>query len=658
MSKVQVDTIVDKDDISAPSLTKGAIVTGVCTATSFDGAISEWVLGANGSSDYTFTGSGLTGAENDPTLYLKRGQKYRFKNSSGGHPFRIQSTANGSTGTAYNDGVTNNDAGNGTTLEWDVQFDAPDVLYYQCTSHGGMGGKIYIGNSGNSSTLVDLNVSGISTFSGDVSIADKIIHTGDTNTAIRFPDADTVSVETSGSEAIRVDSSGRLLIKETSVAGSAPLCVGNGGQELFEFSPGSATYNGGLLEYIHRSDGNTRPDLNMYVAGAGAFKVYTSGANERLRIDSAGKVGIGTTIPTRSFDVRGDATIGIDQHSGNPGTTVGILTVRGHHVNSDSEYAQLYLANSNSSGGSTASIRANRDATSNYATSLSFFTNHTVSAGNGDERLRIGTTGQLGLSAGGVGVAATDYGTSGQVLTSGGASATATWADASSPGGATGLDFNDDVKVRWGTDNDLEQYHDNSNAYVVNTGGQLLIRSTTGVQLGSPSGAVYFSGTENGQSAMYFNNSAKLKATTTGLEFIGISNGSGNAYVKINSVTGQVLFDSSSRIIKQNIDDSTYGIDAIKLLKPRKFKMIEGSTGIVESGNTELGFIADEMISIIPELVSSGPKSVLTQKDEDTEVIPLNIDYPKLTAVLAKALQEAITKIETLETKVSALEVA
>ena len=163
MSKVQVDTIVDKDDISAPSLTKGAIVTGVCTATSFDGAISEWVLGANGSSDYTFTGSGLTGAENDPTLYLKRGQKYRFKNSSGGHPFRIQSTANGSAGTAYNDGVTNNDAGDGTTLEWDVQFDAPSVLYYQCTAHGSMGGKIYIGNSGNSSTLVDLNVSGVTT---------------------------------------------------------------------------------------------------------------------------------------------------------------------------------------------------------------------------------------------------------------------------------------------------------------------------------------------------------------------------------------------------------------------------------------------------------------------------------------------------------------
>ena len=146
---------------------------------------------------------------------------------------------------------------------------------------------------------------GIATATG-LDVADKITHTGDANTAIRFPSADTVSVETGGSEALRVDSGGRLLIKETSVAGSAPLCVGNGGQELFEFTPGSATYNGGLLEYIHRSDGNTRPDLNMYVAGAGAFKVYTSGANERLRVESGGDVGINTSNPTVKLDISED----------------------------------------------------------------------------------------------------------------------------------------------------------------------------------------------------------------------------------------------------------------------------------------------------------------------------------------------------------------
>ena len=150
--------------VSGITVTGGVNATGVITATSLDAAISEWVLGANGSSDYTFTGPGLTGAENDPSIYLVRGQKYNFKNSSGGHPFRIQSTPNGSTGTQYNDGVTNNDAGNGTTLIWNVQFDAPEVLYYQCTAHSSMGGKIYIGNSGESivvGSAVTINSSGI-----------------------------------------------------------------------------------------------------------------------------------------------------------------------------------------------------------------------------------------------------------------------------------------------------------------------------------------------------------------------------------------------------------------------------------------------------------------------------------------------------------------
>ena len=81
----------------------------------------------------------------------------------GAHPFRIQSTPNGSAGSAYNDGVTNNDVSNGT-LTWDVQFDSPRVLYYQCTSHANMGGVIYIDNAntgsaggGGSTNIVPLN---------------------------------------------------------------------------------------------------------------------------------------------------------------------------------------------------------------------------------------------------------------------------------------------------------------------------------------------------------------------------------------------------------------------------------------------------------------------------------------------------------------------
>jgi len=120
---------------------------GVVTTSALDAAISFWTLGASGSNHYTFTGPGDLNGDTDPDLQLIRGQKYVFKNRSGGHPFRIQSTPNGSAGTAYNDGVTNNDAGSGTDLIFDVPFDAPSILYYQCTSHGSMGGPIYIGSS-------------------------------------------------------------------------------------------------------------------------------------------------------------------------------------------------------------------------------------------------------------------------------------------------------------------------------------------------------------------------------------------------------------------------------------------------------------------------------------------------------------------------------
>ena len=130
----------------------GDIVSAAATfttlnVTSLVGGGTEWTLGADGTNNYTFSGPGFTGAENDPTITLVRGQEYKIINNMGAHPFRIQSTPNGSTGTIYNDGVTNNDVSNGT-LTWDVQFDAPDVLYYQCTAHANMGGIIYIIDAG------------------------------------------------------------------------------------------------------------------------------------------------------------------------------------------------------------------------------------------------------------------------------------------------------------------------------------------------------------------------------------------------------------------------------------------------------------------------------------------------------------------------------
>jgi len=124
----------------------GVTVTGVCSATSFYGDASlavsgKWTLGANGSTDYTFTGTGIVGTENDPIIYLARGAVYEFVNNSGGsHPFQIRQSNGGS---AYNTGVTNNGASSGT-IRFEVPFSAPNTLYYQCTSHSGMGNNIVV----------------------------------------------------------------------------------------------------------------------------------------------------------------------------------------------------------------------------------------------------------------------------------------------------------------------------------------------------------------------------------------------------------------------------------------------------------------------------------------------------------------------------------
>ena len=119
-------------------------IGGTCTATHFDGALGVWTLGANGTSDYTFTGTGLSGTVNDPALNLVRGQTYIFKNRSGGHPFRIQTSYQDTSGTAYNTGITNNSAANGTDLIFKVPQDAPNPLFYQCTAHTNMSGRLDI----------------------------------------------------------------------------------------------------------------------------------------------------------------------------------------------------------------------------------------------------------------------------------------------------------------------------------------------------------------------------------------------------------------------------------------------------------------------------------------------------------------------------------
>ena len=117
----------------------GSLLTNLPSDTPADTDVQvTYDISNNGQSAYRFTGPGYSGADDNPDLYLVRGQRYRFINATGGHPFQIQSDTSG---TAYTDGVSGSQTG---TQDFNVQHNAPERLYYQCTSHPAMIGNIYI----------------------------------------------------------------------------------------------------------------------------------------------------------------------------------------------------------------------------------------------------------------------------------------------------------------------------------------------------------------------------------------------------------------------------------------------------------------------------------------------------------------------------------
>ena len=116
--------------------------TGTIAGT-FGGSVQNtFTVSNNGASDYTFAQDNkwFLSNVNDPILYLRRGETYRFIISASGHPFQIR-VSNG--GSAYSDGITNNTIASGT-LTFVVPMNAPATLYYQCTAHSGMGNTINI----------------------------------------------------------------------------------------------------------------------------------------------------------------------------------------------------------------------------------------------------------------------------------------------------------------------------------------------------------------------------------------------------------------------------------------------------------------------------------------------------------------------------------
>ena len=112
----------------------------------------------------------------------------------------------------------------------------------------------------------------------------------------------------------------------------------------------------------------------------------------------------------------------------------------------------------------------------------------------------------------------------------------------------------------------------------------------------------------------------------------------------------------SDQRLKENIVDATSQWDDIKGLQVRKYNFRE-ATG--HETHTQLGLIAQEVESVSPGLVETSAvkegETVLDADGNQLESIK-SINYSVLYMKAVKALQEAMTRIETLETKVAALE--
>ena len=127
------------------------------------------------------------------------------------------------------------------------------------------------------------------------------------------------------------------------------------------------------------------------------------------------------------------------------------------------------------------------------------------------------------------------------------------------------------------------------------------------------------------------------------------SAGAGTHFLKWNSGTGQVTYDSSSRLVKDNIVDSPYGLAEVMQLKSRKYLRIDDQ-------RDEIGLIADEVQAVMPEFVPMSQKSIFTKNEEDTELVPSGVYYEKLSSVLVKAIQEQQAIITSLTDRITALE--
>jgi hypothetical protein len=503
--------------------------------------------------------------------------------------------------------------------------------------------KVWVGNaattpvlllgSGADGTFTNLTVSGVASFADGTVSAPSITNIGDTNTGIYFPAADTIAFTEGGVESMRIDASGNLGIGATGT--TARLGV------VSAVGQNSAVFTDNTNYTFEIKSGGSGV---AYIGGqSGSSLALGTNGTEKVRIDSSGNVGIGTSSPSSI------AGYGVLSVSGSTGGLVEVMsagTERGRFLTS----------------GTVTTLQASslpldlRSTGANYITA-------TV---NGAERMRITSAGNVGINNSSPVSRLDVTGPSGVTSFTGTTRLGATIQGALSTNDYSGIDFtsnNNAPRARvaavftgsgsslsFGTSNNYANGITNT-AMSIDPSGNLFIGTTstfynasrlTCVTAAASNAAGVFATSvagDTGQAAVFI--SKFDNDTTTSQIFVKfLANNASAAMGQINgNGAGQAAFGNWSDIrLKENIENLPSQLSNITTLRPVEFDYKDGS-------GHQIGFIAQEIQKVYPDSVSEQTDGMLTVTG-----------WNKTEARLVKAIQEQQALIENLTTRLNALE--
>jgi len=184
------------------------------------------------------------------------------------------------------------------------------------------------------------------------------------------------------------------------------------------------------------------------------------------------------------------------------------------------------------------------------------------------------------------------------------------------------LKFTDSKKAKFGTDDDLEIYHDGTHSYIKNNTSELKIGSND-LRLQNNAGtANYLRGIAGGAAILYHNNSEKFTTTSGGIEVTG------NIYAPTGIGTA-IQWDATSDItLKENIEVINEPITKLSQLK--------GVTFDWKFGGHSVGVIAQDVEKVLPTAVGGS-------KDQKT------VNYNAIIGLLVESVKDQQKQIEELK---------